>query len=138
MLFVMLSVFEKPRRKIRMYLSSGKSAPPALDAFEFLPSVRASGAILIVWKSSVFDGAKIFVGYHKTGYPERIPKGSLKPHQKQSQRVSHLLNPGLVRAHRLSASLLASRGRSRRPAKPPPHVRPCTGGLDGELILCLA
>ena len=80
----------------------------------------------------------LVVGYHKTGYPERIPKESLKPYQEQSQKVSHLLNPGLVRAHRLSASLLASRGKSRRPAKPPPRARPCTGGLDGEPIFRLA
>jgi len=69
------------------------------------------------------------------GYPERIPKESLKPHQKQSQRVSHSLNPGLVRAHRLSASLLASHGRPRRPAKSPPRARP---SLDREPILRLA
>ena len=115
-----------------MYLSSGKSAPPALDAFEFLPSVRASGAILIVWKSSVFDGAKIFVGYHKTGYPERISKEPFQPHKKQSQKVSRWLTTGPVRAHRLSASPLASHGRSRRPDKSPPRARPLTGGLDKE------
>lgn len=37
-----------------------KICPQALDAFEFLPSTGASGGILIAWKSSVFDGAKIF------------------------------------------------------------------------------
>jgi len=77
------------------------------------------------------------VGYHKTGYPERTPKESLKPHQKQRQRVSHLLSPGLVEAHRLYASLLVSHGRSRRPAKSPPRARPRIGGLDGEPILRL-
>ena len=71
------------------------------------------------------------------GYPE-YQKESLKPHQKQSQRVSQLLNPGLVRAHRLSASLSASPGRPRRPAKSPPRARPRMGGLDGEPILRLA
>ena len=49
-----------------------------------------------------------------------------------------MLNPGLVEAHRLSASILASHGRSRRPAKPPPRARPCTEGLDGEPIFRLA
>ena len=77
-------------------------------------------------------------GTIKRGTPSVYQKNHLNPIKKQSQRVSHLLNPGLVRAHRLSASLLALRGRSRRPAKPPPHARPCTGGLDGELIFRLA
>jgi len=121
-----------------MYLSSGKSAPPALDAFEFHPSVRASGAILIVWKSSVFDGAKIFVGYHKTGYPERISKEPFQPHKKQSQKVSRWLTTGPVRAHRLSASPSASHGRSRRPDESPPRTRPRTGSLDREPLLRLA
>ena len=48
-----------------------------------------------------------------------------------------MLTPSLVRAHRLSASLLASHGRPRRPAKSPPRARPRTGGLDGEPILRL-
>jgi len=77
----MLSVFKKPRRKIWMYLSSGKSSPPALDAFEFHPSVRASGAILIVWKSSVFDElkySKMILLYLLNSAPNMtIPTGSL-------------------------------------------------------------
>ena len=80
----------------------------------------------------------IFVGYHKMGYPERISKEPLKPHKKQSQKVSHWLTPSLVRAHRLSASPLASHGRSRWPTKSPPRARPRTGGLDKEHILRLA
>ena len=78
------------------------------------------------------------VGYHKTGYPERTPKESLKPHKKQSQKVSRWLTTGPVRAHRLSASPLSSHGRSRRPDKSPPRARPLTGGLDKEPILHLA
>lgn len=34
--------------------------PNTIDAFEFLPSVGASGGILIAWKSSMFSGNKIF------------------------------------------------------------------------------
>ena len=30
--------------------------PPAFDAFEFLPSVGASGGIITIWKSSFFEG----------------------------------------------------------------------------------
>ena len=77
------------------------------------------------------------IGYHKTRYPEHIPKESLKRHQKQSQRISHLLNPGLARTHRLSTSLLASYGRPRRPTKSPPRVRPHAGGLNREPIFRL-
>lgn len=34
--------------------------PSSLDSFEFLPSVGASGGILVVWKSSRFLGRKVF------------------------------------------------------------------------------
>jgi len=34
--------------------------PSSFDAFEFLPSMGASGEILITWKSSIFTGSKIF------------------------------------------------------------------------------
>lgn len=30
--------------------------PPVFDAFHFLPSVGASGGIIIIWKSSLLDG----------------------------------------------------------------------------------
>lgn len=39
---------------------SKNSAPPSFDAFCFLPSIGASGGILVVWKSSVFTGFEIF------------------------------------------------------------------------------
>ena len=34
--------------------------PPSFDKFEFLPSVGASGGIIVVWKSSVFQGQLVF------------------------------------------------------------------------------
>lgn len=34
--------------------------PTNLDEFEFLPSVGASGGILVAWKSLVFSGRKVF------------------------------------------------------------------------------
>jgi hypothetical protein len=37
-----------------------KICPSGFDNFEVLPSVGASGGILIAWKGSVFEGAKIF------------------------------------------------------------------------------
>jgi len=37
-----------------------KICPSGFDSFEVLPSVGASGGILIAWKGSVFKGAKIF------------------------------------------------------------------------------
>lgn len=37
-----------------------KFCPPAFDAFCFLPSVGASGGILVVWKSAVFSGTEVF------------------------------------------------------------------------------
>jgi hypothetical protein len=38
-----------------------KICPATFDRFELLPSVGASGGILIAWKSSVFDGQQVFV-----------------------------------------------------------------------------
>lgn len=37
-----------------------KLYPPAFDAFEFLPSVGASGGIITIWKSSMMDGTLSF------------------------------------------------------------------------------
>ena len=37
-----------------------KICPTAFDAFDFLPSVGASGGILVTWKSRMFLGSKIF------------------------------------------------------------------------------
>ena len=37
-----------------------KFCPSSFDSFEFLPSVGASGGILIVWKSHVFHGELVF------------------------------------------------------------------------------
>jgi exonuclease III len=34
--------------------------PPSFDKFEFLPSLGASGGMLIAWKSSLFRGQLIF------------------------------------------------------------------------------
>ena len=37
-----------------------KFCPSAFDSFEFLPSVGASGGMLVAWKGSLFTGIKIF------------------------------------------------------------------------------
>lgn len=37
-----------------------KFCPRVFDTFCFLPSVGASGGILMVWKSSMFTGSEIF------------------------------------------------------------------------------
>ena len=34
--------------------------PPAFDAFEYLPSVGASGGIITIWKSALFEGHLAF------------------------------------------------------------------------------
>jgi hypothetical protein len=34
--------------------------PSSFDAFEFLPSVGASGGIITIWKSSLFSGSLAF------------------------------------------------------------------------------
>jgi hypothetical protein len=47
-----------PRRSLTRARPS--SCPSAFDAFEFIPSVGAYGGTIIIWKSSLFSGAKIF------------------------------------------------------------------------------
>lgn len=42
----------------RMFLF--KFCPSCFDSFEFIPSMGASGGILITWKGSLFSGQKIF------------------------------------------------------------------------------
>jgi len=37
-----------------------KFSPHGFDSFEFLPSIRASGGLITVWKSSVFSGQMVF------------------------------------------------------------------------------
>jgi exonuclease III len=37
-----------------------KFCPARFDAFEFLPSVGASGGIITIWKSSLFSGSLVF------------------------------------------------------------------------------
>jgi hypothetical protein len=37
-----------------------KFCPRSFDAFCFLPSVGASGGILVAWKSSIFSGIEVF------------------------------------------------------------------------------
>lgn len=37
-----------------------KICPPSFDAFIFLPSVGASGGIINIWKTSLFDGQLVF------------------------------------------------------------------------------
>jgi len=37
-----------------------KFCPKSFDAFEFLPSVGASGGVITIWKSHLFDGSLIF------------------------------------------------------------------------------
>lgn len=37
-----------------------KFCPPSFDAFCFLPSVGASGGILVAWKSALFNGLEVF------------------------------------------------------------------------------
>jgi exonuclease III len=37
-----------------------KFCPASFDAFEFLPSVGASGGIITIWKSSLFSGSLVF------------------------------------------------------------------------------
>lgn len=37
-----------------------KICPPVLDTFDFLPSVGASGGILIIWRGALFTGIRIF------------------------------------------------------------------------------
>lgn len=34
--------------------------PPLFDSFDFLPSIGASGGSIIVWKSSIFHGQRVF------------------------------------------------------------------------------
>ena len=38
-----------------------KFCPRGFDAFEFLPSVGASGGVITIWKSHMFDGHLIFI-----------------------------------------------------------------------------
>lgn len=37
-----------------------KFSPRGFDSFEFLPSIRASGGLITIWKSSVFSGQMVF------------------------------------------------------------------------------
>jgi hypothetical protein len=34
--------------------------PLAFDAFEYIPSLGASGGTIVIWKSNLFSGTKIF------------------------------------------------------------------------------
>lgn len=34
--------------------------PPSFDSFDFIPSVGASGASIVLWKSNLFSGARVF------------------------------------------------------------------------------
>jgi exonuclease III len=34
--------------------------PPSLDCFDYLPSVGASGGILVIWKSAIFSATMMF------------------------------------------------------------------------------
>ncbi|KAG2537850.1 hypothetical protein PVAP13_9NG327119, partial [Panicum virgatum] len=37
-----------------------KLCPPSFDAFEFLPSIGASGGVITIWKSHMFQGSLAF------------------------------------------------------------------------------
>jgi exonuclease III len=52
--------FQETKRKNFDMQFIKKFSPSGFDTFEFLPSIGASGGLLIGWKSSVFSGHLVF------------------------------------------------------------------------------
>jgi hypothetical protein len=76
--------------------------PPAFDAFEFLPSVSASGGIITIWKLSAFEGSLAyrnnfaisvdFRSLHNNA--EWLLEGLVNPSGSLSQPPSQRSSPG--------------------------------------------
>lgn len=57
---VTLFAFRKQKELIFYNMFLRNIYPPQFDEYKFLPSVGASGGILVAWKNSVFTGNLIF------------------------------------------------------------------------------
>lgn len=57
---VTLSVYKKLKRNLLIFSLLRNSVPPIFDAFEYIPSLGAFGGSIMICKSYLFIGTKVF------------------------------------------------------------------------------